>query len=352
MDSIGLDLHKRESQLCFGHADGTRSEYRIPTSKPRFTALLGRRPPARVLLEASTESEWVAAHLESLGHDVIVADPNFAPMYAHRSRRSKTDKRDARTLMEACRQGTYRPAHRLSAARRHVRAELAVRDTLVRTRVRYIALAKALVRRDGLRVPSSTSRLVARRIQELELPATLHAELAPLVALLTPLTEQITAADRRIAAASAADPDVQRLMTAPAIGPVTASAFVATIDDITRFPSAHQLEAYLGLVPDERSSGEKRHLGHITKAGNGRVRWLLVEAAWHILRSKRPDTAALRAWALPIAARRGKRIAVVALARRLAGILYAMWRDERSYDPQRLRIRRPRTAHSTTRQVN
>lgn len=312
-----------------------------------MTTLLGGRPPARVLLEASTESEWVAAHLEWLGHEVIVADPNFAPMYAHRSRRSKTDKRDARALMEACQQGTYRPAHRLSPARRHVRAELAVRETLVRTRVRYIALAKALVRRDGLRVPSSSTRLVARRIQALELPVALQAELAPLLALLPPLTEQITAADRRIAAASAADRDVQRLMTAPAIGPVTASAFVATIDDITRFPSAHQLEAYLGMIPEERSSGEKRRLGHITKAGNGRVRWLLVEAAWHILRSKRPDTAALRAWALPIAARRGKRIAVVALARRLAGIRYAMWRDDRSYDPQRLRLRPPRAAHPT-----
>lgn len=347
MESIGLDLHKRESQFCLGHADGTQSEYRIPTTKPRLTALLGSRPPARVLLESSTESEWVAAHLESLGHEVIVADPNFAPMYAHRTRRSKTDKRDARALMEACQKGTYRPAHRLSAERRHVRAELAVRDALVRTRVRYIALAKALVRRDGLRVPSSTSRLVPRRIQELELPVTLHEELAPLFAVLAPVTEQITAADARIAAASAADPAVQRLMTVPMIGPVTASAFVATIDDITRFPSAHQLEAYLGLVPTEDSSAERRRLGHITKAGNGRVRWLLVEAGWRILRSKRPETSALRAWALPIAARRGKRIAAVALARRLAGILYAMWRDEQPYEAPRLRVRQPRPAHTT-----
>ena len=168
-----------------------------------------------------------------------------------------------------------------------------MRDALVRTRTRYINRAKALVRRDGMRVASSASRTVARRI----------------------------------AALSETDVAVQRLRTAPAIGPVTAAAVVATIDDVSRFPSAHQFEAYLGMVPRERSSGEKRQLGHITKAGNGRVRWLLVEASWLILRSKRPESAALRAWALAIAARRGKRIAVVALARRLAGILYAMWRD-------------------------
>lgn len=344
MDSIGLDLHKRESQLCIGRDDGTWSEQRILTSRPRFTALLGDRPRARILLEASTESEWVAQHLESLGHEVIVADPNDAPMYANRGRRSKTDKRDARTLMEACRLPAYRPAHRLSTDRRHVRAELAVRDALVRTRTRYIALAKALVRRDGLRVASSTSRLVMRRIQELELSAVLGQELAPLFAVLTPLTAEITAADARIAALSEADADVQRLRSAPAIGPVTAAAVVATIDDVTRFPSAHQCEAYLGLVPRERSSGEKRHLGRITKAGNGRVRWLLVEAGWHILRSKRPETAALRAWALPIATRRGKRVAVVALARRLAGILYAMWRDHVPYDATKLRLRPVRVA--------
>ena len=98
------------------------------------------------------------------------------------------------------------------------------------------------------------------------------------------------------------------------------------------------------MIPCERSSGEKRHLGHITKAGNGRMRWLLVEAAWTIMRSKSPGTAALRAWTVQIAQRRGKRIAVVALARRVAGILYAMWRDDVAYDAHRIRPQRPAVA--------
>ena len=293
-----------------------------------------------MLLEASTESEWVARHLEALGHTVIVADPNYAPMYATRARRVKTDRRDARTLAEACRLGAYRPAHRLSDARRHVRAELAVRDALVRTRTRY----KALVRRDGLRVAGSESERVAERIAALELSATLAGELAPLFALLAPLNAEIAAADCRIAALTAADPIVTLLTTAPGIGPITASALVATIDDITRFRSAHEFEAYLGVVPGERSSGEKRRVGRITKAGNARTRWLLVEAAWRIVRSRSEETATLRAWASGIATRRGKRVAVVALARRLAGILYAMWRDGARYNGGKVRAPRPRAA--------
>jgi transposase len=85
MDTIGLDLHKRESQLCILGEDGCVSERRIVTSRERFAAVLGNRPRAQVLLEASTESEWVARHLEALGHEVVVADPNYAPMYAARA---------------------------------------------------------------------------------------------------------------------------------------------------------------------------------------------------------------------------------------------------------------------------
>jgi len=230
----------------------------------------------------------VSRHLESLGHEVIVADANYAPMYANRSRRTKTDKRDARTLMDACATNAYRPAHRLSEPR-------------------YVALAKALVRRDGLRVPTSSSAWVPTRIAELDLSPALITELAPFFAVYAvdpPLNEQIAAADRRSATVAASDPIVARLATAPGVGPVTASAFAAAIDDITRFHSAHELEAYLGVVPSERSSGEKRQLGHITKAGNGRMRWCKVEAACQILRSKSAGAAVGRGALRDVAGRR------------------------------------------------
>jgi transposase len=336
MDTIGIDLHKRESQVCILTDDGELVERRVATTRERLTAVLGSRPRSRVLLEASTESEWVARHVEALGHEVIVADPGFAPMYASRRRRVTTDQRDARTLCEALKVGAYRAVHRASAAQRHVRAELAVRDALVRTRTRYVAVIKALVRRDGLRLAQGEPERTAAKVAALVgASAALEGELAPLVALLAPLNAAIAAADARLAAIVAGDPVVARLTSAVGVGPVTAVAFVAALDDVTRFQSAHQVMAYLGLTPSEWSSGDRHRRGHITKAGSPRVRWLLVEAGWRILRSRDPGAAGLKAWGEQIALRRGKRVAVVALARRLAGVLYAMWRDGHRYDASR-----------------
>jgi transposase len=337
MDHIGIDVHKTESQVCILGEGGELREQRIRTTPERFAAVLGERPRARILLEASTESEWVARCLERLGHEVIVADPNFAPMYATRTRKIKTDRRDARALAEAGRLGAYRPAHRLSDAQRHVRARLTVRDALVRTRTGYIAVVRALLRQHGWRVPTGSAEGFIRRVLALPLPGRLLSELAPLLAVMRPVNEQLAYSDERIAAVGRADERVQRLQTVPSVGPVTAAAFVAALDDAGRFTRAHQVEAYLGLVPREWSSGEGQHRGRITKAGHRRVRWLLVQAAVSMLRVQHSGTAALRAWAGRIAVRRGRFIAVVALARRVAGILYALLRDGTRYEPTRVR---------------
>jgi transposase len=327
MDTIAIDLHKRESQLRTITSDGVLIECRIVTSRDQFTRTLGDRPRARILVEASTESEWVVRHLETLGHEVVVADPGFAPMYASRSKRVKTDKRDARALCEALRLGAYREIHRASDARRHLRAQLTVRDARVRTRTRYIAVIKAFVRREGLSMASGEA-ITLTKLAALPLPPHVREELAPLVAVWAPLGEQLAAVDATLTAIAATDPVVTRLRTMPSIGPITALAFVAALDDVARISNAHQVQGYLGLVPSEHSSGDRRVRGRITKRGDVRLRWLLVETGWRILRAPNADLQGLRAWGLRIAARRGKRIAAVALARRVAGILYAMWRDD------------------------
>ena len=117
---------------------------------------------------------------------------------------------------------------------------------------------------------------------------------------------------------------------------MTALSFVALVDDIERFSSSAKLCSYVGLVPREYSSGEKQQRGHITKLGDSGMRSLLVECAWGVLRRPHPSTQALRDWALSIAARRGKRIAAVALARKLTAILFAMTHHGRDFESERL----------------
>ena len=333
MEFIGIDLHKKESQICILSELGELVlEERIKTDRDEFKKMFAERGLCRIVLESSTESEWVATCLEATGCEVVVADPNFAPMYATRSKKVKTDKRDARALADACRLGGYRKAHRSSAGQRQVRAQLTVREALVRTRTRYIAVARAMVRQQGLRVGSGGAEGFSARLGKLELPQEMTETLKPLVALLKKLNQQIEKADRRIALGNRKDKRCVRLQTAPGVGPITAAAFVSTIDDAARFKNAHQVEAYVGLVPSERSSGEKQNRGGITKAGPPRLRWLLVQAAWGIVRSKGTESAPLRNWTLNIVKRRGYKVGVVALARKLCGIMFAMTRDERDFE--------------------
>jgi len=338
MDYGAIDLHTKHSQVRIVTAEGTVVfERRIVTRADQFAAVFGGRARMRILLESSTESEWVATCLEELGHEVVVADPNYAAMYGTRTRRIKTDRRDVAALAEANRTGVYRPAYRVSPAQRAVRQRLLVRDQLVRMRTQVINLLRSQVRAHGQRVATGAAETFSRRFAALALPAPVREALRPLTDLLEGLASPLREAEAWTRQAATADPVARRLMTAPGVGPVTALSYRATLDRVERFPDAGRATAYLGLVPREDSSAERRHRGSITKAGPGRPRALLVQASWHIWRSGRGGAVALHAWVHRLAARRGRRIALVALARRLARCLYAMWRDGRDFDGTRVR---------------
>jgi len=334
MDFIGFDLGKVSSQLCIITADGELLEHRVNTDREHLTKWLGSRPPARILIEAGTESEWVARHLETFGHEVVVADPNFAPMYATSSSRVKIDKRDARTLAEACRLGAYRPAHRTSDAQRHIRAKLAVREAIVRTRSKYISLCRALVRRDGLRVTAGTARSFASRLDGLPMSVELQVEIAPLRRAVGKCQRANQAGRRRTRATR------QRRSGGQAVD----DGAGRRSSDCRPAPSPRSTTWHASLTLNRRAltsgwclrsiapaSAQLR--GRIAKAGPNRARYLLVEAAWALMRSSGPEGAALRRWAAGIRERRGTKVAIVALARKLAGILYAMWRDAKDFAP-------------------
>src|SRR6266446_5807997 len=165
MEYGAIDLHMKKSQIRIVETDGSVVwKGRIDTRREAFANVLGDRPRMRILLESSTESEWVAQTLEGLGHEVVVADPNYAPMYGTRNRRIKTDERDVTAMSDANRQGVFRRAHRVSPAQRQVRRELTVRKHLVRLRTGTISLLRTMLRQEGLRLPSGSAERILTRL--------------------------------------------------------------------------------------------------------------------------------------------------------------------------------------------
>jgi transposase len=273
MMSGAIDLHARHSQIRVVDAEGhVVRDQKVVTSPDRFVAVFAGYGPLRILLESGTESEWVAATLEAAGHAVIVADPNFAPMYGERYRRVKTDRRDVAALAEANRRGWYRRAYRRSAAPRATAQRLRVRRQLVQTRTRMISVVRAILRQSGYRVASGSSARISARIGALGVPDALQAIIAPLRRALDMVTAEIHALDRQFDTHASADPIVRRLLTVPGVGPVVGLTFRSFVDDVHRFEQAGQVSAAIGLVPREESSAERCRRGHISKAGPNDLR--------------------------------------------------------------------------------
>ena len=330
-----IDLHMRHSQIRIIDAGGAVvREQRIVTAREPFVKAFAGRGAMRILLETGTESEWVAQTLEAAGHEVIVADPNYAPMYGETTRRIKTDRRDVAALAEANRRGWYRAAHRTSATQRDTKQILRTRRLLVQQRSGAISLLRSLLRQSGYRLGTGSCETVPTRVRRLGVTGELAETLAPLCRHIAALTAEIHALDARVQTRTAEDAIVARLRSVPGVGVIVATTFRAFIDRHERFAHAGQVSAAIGLVPREDSSAERRHRGHITKTGPSELRSLLIQAAWVCWRH--PGSAVLRAWVDRLAARRGRRIAVVALARRLSRILFALWRDDAAFDARKL----------------
>src|SRR5580765_492391 len=181
-----IDLHTRRSQIRIVDSEGVVVvERRVDTTAGGLDLVFQDQPPMRVLVESSTESEWVAQRLEGAGHEVVVADPNYVAMYATRTRRIKTDRRDVAALAEACRMGIYRRAHRVSATQRRCRQHLRVRRQFVRMRTQVISMVRATLRQEGLRLGSGEAETAHIRLARLTLPSDVAGVVQPLADLLT-----------------------------------------------------------------------------------------------------------------------------------------------------------------------
>lgn len=336
MEHVAIDLGGRESQVCVRKGDATIVlERRVLTR--HLPVFLKSRPQSRVVMETCTEAFAIADSAKSLGHEVRVVPATLVRTLGVGARKVKNDRRDAQALSEvSCRLENLPSVHVPSERARDWKSRCSARDALVSSRTLLVNSVRAWVRasvqislrKRGVKTLPQAIRTAAAEVG-LVLPDHVERRLLTIEAL----TEQIREADKEIAQLAKQDSVCRLLMTKPGVGPQTAVRFVATIDDIRRFPNAHKLESYLGLTPGENSSSDRRHFTGITKAGAPRMRWLLGQAAWSSLRATPKDPMSL--WAHRVMHRRGTRIAVVALARKLAGVLFAMWRDGRPYNAMR-----------------
>jgi transposase len=333
MDHLAIDIGGRESQTCRRAPDGTIvQEERLQTrSLPNLFRSL---KPTRVVMETCAESLWLADAAKAAGHEVRVVPATLAPMLGVGARRTKTDLRDARALSEVSCRVDLPSVHVSSSASREIKAHLSMHEGLVQSRTMLINTVRGYLRTTGQRCRSGASHTFAARVRE-ALGKTLPAYVARQLEVLEGLDAAIAASEKELSLQAKADATAKRLMTVPGVGPMTALCFVATLDRRERFADAHRVQAYLGLTPGEHSSSERQRRTGITKAGSRRMRWLLVQAAWAVLRSRSARTSPLAQWALQVHKRRGPGVAAVALARKLAGLLYAMWRDGTTYDAQK-----------------
>ncbi len=331
MDHVAIDLGGRESQVCIRASDGTViEEKRVATLA--LKGLFGQMPRSRVIMETCSESLFVADAARELGHDVRVVPATLVRSLGVGSRRTKNDRRDAQILSEVSCRIELPSVHISSAKARHRKTLCNSRDALVSARTQLVNCVRGWMRQTGVRMRTGGVESFTKRFHD-KVGDTTPEAIKRLLTAIDELCDQVADADRQLEDEVKSDPVCQRLMSVPGVGPVTAARFTAQIDECERFPDAHRVESYLGLVPGEDSSSDRKERLSITKAGASRVRATLVQAAWSA-RRWRPNDPMVR-WCLEVEKRRGKRIAVVAQARKLAGILFAVWRDGGVYNPMR-----------------
>jgi transposase len=333
MRSVGLDLGARHIAFCEVR-DGKVVDRTSVRSLSALASRLGpNTPPARVAFEACREGWHVHDKLKEWGHEPHMLDTTRVRQIGVGQHKRKNDAIDAEAIAMAIEAGRVPEAYVLSPDRRVLRAELSVRGALVETRSQYVTTIRGLARAAGVVIPSCATEAFCGKVEMTPLEPATRALIAPLMTVLRTLETELLAVEQRLSAHAQRDPIIQLCATVPGVGLIIAATFVSVIDEAKRFRNAHAVGAYLGLVPSESTTGgpSNRRLGSITKQGNTMARVMLVQASWLILRSKDLDDP-LRRWADHLAKTRGKRIAVVALARKLSGVLWAMWRDGTVYD--------------------
>lgn len=335
--TVGVDVGDRHSYLCVldtGTGDVVE-ESRISTTPAAFERRFSGAEPMRVAVEAGNRSLWISKVLGSCGHEVLVANARKLRLIYADGR--KSDRLDAENLARVARLDPRLLApieHRGEVAQAHL-ALLRSRELVVRTRANLVNHVRGTVKPFGVRFARCSPEIFPVRVREL-LPEALVPALSPILETISSLTERVRSYDRELEELSRElYPETALLRQVQGVGPLTALAFVLTVEDPSRFETSRAVGAYLGLVPGQHQSGDSDPQQRISKRGDEMTRRLLVSCAHYVLGPFAQDSD-LRRHGEKIAERGGKNAknrATVAVARKIAVLLHRLWTTGEAYEP-------------------
>jgi transposase len=331
---VAVDLAQSVFEVAVSRRPGQVTGQRT-LSRQQFAEFLTRLPQAAVvIMETCGSAHFWARRLQQLGRKVVLLPPHAVRPYV---RRNKTDRADAKGMLEAFRNEEIRPVPVKTIAQQTLASLHRLRSGWLAERTARINSLRGLLREFGAVIPLGSRHVVPgvwSRLEaaESEIPAALRPALAEVCLEIRDLERRIRMIELQLATLAAQTRAVARLVTIPGIGLLTATALVAFVGDVERFPTGRHFASYLGLTPRERSSGLRHQLGSISKRGDTYLRTLLVHGARSVLHAARrnaPDR--LRAWALDRQAARGHNKAAIALANKLARIAWAVWKHDQPF---------------------
>lgn len=331
MNYCGIDLASKSSSVCILDPRGrVLREVAVAAEAEDFAKALEGFGRLKVILEASPLAEMAVRMLEELGHEAVIIDARLAKQLM--KAKKKTDRRDARTLAEIGRSGWYRPVHRKSADARELRTLSQARQSVGKALRAQASAIRGLLRSQGIRLGKVTEGQFGQAVLDVvrrEVPR-LEVAMTGMLQVWKVAREEEKRLTREITARSQQDAVTRVLQEVPGVGPMISTLFRATIDDPHRFRNGQEVADYLGLAPSISQSGEVAYRGRITREGDKLMRWHLVEGANSLL--TRGRDCALKRWGLALEKRKGGAKARVAVARKLAVVLWRLWKDGKRFE--------------------
>jgi transposase len=328
----GIDYHKAFSLVTLGDKDGEQTDQQKlwHNDVPSIRRYFKQHKKLVCAIECCRGYEWFLDLLQELDMEVHICNPKKMKVICQTA--FKNDKIDSRKIMELLAKNYLPKSYQATPAERHLRERVRWRNSLVRKGTSIKNAITAVLAKENISIKNPTSKKGRMQLMEEKLSSVHRELLSDMLSALDTNERAVAVQNDWIQEQAGVDPRVSLLKSIPGFGDISAIAFLAEIGNVERFKNPSQVSSYFGLVPRLSESADKRRQGRITKEGSSLLRWILVQDAWQAIRKSRE----LRRRFSSISRRRGKQIAIVSIARKLAEIAFCVLRDRKPFCESKL----------------